>query len=365
MVRSFPSGLLATAAGALDRAVLAAVRLQGARRKSRADLLSHDERLTALAWIRDAYGAPELRSRPESFFPAPEAISPALQRVRPLPAGGAVWDARWPSGFEPYLSDLRVKYLAHERNRTACARLYLGEAARSGAPRPAVVLVHGYMAGQWAVEERAWPVRWLYRHGLDVALTVLPFHALRARTDRGGPPPFPGSDPRYTIEGFRQAIHDIRALATMLRSRGAPSVGVMGMSLGGYTTALLATVERELAFAVPIIPLGSIADFARDQGRLGGPAHELTEHRALDAAHDVVSPFSRPPLVPPDRVLVVASERDGITPIAHAERVASHFGARLVRMPGGHLLQFGRAQAFREIGAMLRGLGIMAPRSRA
>jgi pimeloyl-ACP methyl ester carboxylesterase len=364
-MRSFHNGLLATAAGAFDRAVVAAVRLRGARGRSRAELLSHDERMSALEWIRDAYQAPDVGGDPNAFFPPPSPVEPELRPLRPISGGGTVWDARWQSRFEPYLGDIRTKYLAHERNRTARARLYFaGE--REGAPRrPAIVLVHGYLAGQWAVEERMWPIRWLHRRGLDVALPILPFHAVRARTDRVGPPPFPGPDPRYTIEGFRQALHDIRAVIAFLRARGAPEVGVMGMSLGGYTTALLATVERDLACAVPIIPLASIADFAREQGRLGGPQQAAHQHRALEEAYDVVSPFRRPSLVPHDRVLIVASEGDGITPIGHAERLSAHFGSRLVRMPGGHLLQFGRAQAFREIGGMLRGIGLMAARSRS
>src|SRR5258708_6261513 len=83
------------------------------------------------------------------------------------------------------------------------------------------------------------------------------------------PPPFPGNDPRFGNEGFRQAVADLRVLMTLLRERGAPSVGIMGMSLGGYASALLATVQRDLAFAVPMIPLASLANAARDQGRLG------------------------------------------------------------------------------------------------
>jgi hypothetical protein len=137
-----------------------------------------------------------------------------------------------------------------------------------------------------------------------------------------------------------------------------PQVGVMGMSLGGYTTSLLATVESGLSFAVPIIPLGSIADFARDQGRLGDGDDAVVQHRALEAAHEVVSPFTRPSLVPGDRMLVVGAVADRICPIAHAERVARKFGAPLYRLPGGHLLQIGRAEAFREIRRMWRRIGI-------
>ena len=125
------------------------------------------------------------------------------------------------------------------------------------------------MGGHHAFEQRVWPVEWLGRLGLDVALFVLPFHGRRADPTRKRPPPFPGSDPRMTNEGFRQTVADLGDLMYWLRARGHPAVGVMGMSLGGYTTALFATVEPELAFAVPIIPLASLADFARDQRRLG------------------------------------------------------------------------------------------------
>jgi pimeloyl-ACP methyl ester carboxylesterase len=67
-----------------------------------------------------------------------------------------------------------------------------------------------------------------------------------------------------TNEGFRQAVTDIRSLARWLRNRGAPHVGVMGMSLGGYTSALVATVmsQDEIDFVMPMIPLASIATMA-------------------------------------------------------------------------------------------------------
>ena len=50
-------------------------------------------------------------------------------------------------------------------------------------------------------------------------------------------------------EGFGHAIYDLRALAMFLRKRGASAVGVMGMSLGGYTTGLWASVAGPQACA--------------------------------------------------------------------------------------------------------------------
>lgn len=341
--------LLGAAASTFDRAVGAAVRMRTRSRRSRAEHLSHDERMRALASIRDGYSAAELWEPRDAFFPAPAPIAPRLEPVGTRREVSVI-DASWPSEVIPFRQDVRPKYLSHEANRTARARLYLG-----ASPRPAMVLVHGYLGGQWAFEERAWPIEWLSR-SYDLALAVLPFHALRARRDRRGPPPFPGADPRFTNEGFRQAIIDLRALIGFLRARGAPSVGAMGMSLGGYTTSLLATLEPALSFAVPMVPLASIADFALEQGRLGSGPEALAQRDALEQATRVVSPFARPSLVPPDRVLVLAGEADRITPVGHAERLARHFGAPMVRFQGGHLLQFGRGDAFRELGRWLRSL---------
>jgi pimeloyl-ACP methyl ester carboxylesterase len=214
------------------------------------------------------------------------------------------------------------------------------------------------MGGHWALEEHAWPIRTLNEWGLDVALAVLPFHGLRARPGESAPP-FPGGDPRLTNEGFRQVVTDLRSLMGVLRDRGATSVGVMGMSLGGYSTALLATVQADLAFAVPLIPLASVADFARDQGRLGTGENAALQHAALEAANRVVSPLARPSLVPPERILIAAADADRVTPIAHAERLAAHFGVPLLRVHGGHLLQTWRATAFREMKAMLRRNGTL------
>jgi len=281
------------------------------------------------------------------------------QHVRALP-GGRVIDVRWRSGYSPAAADpeVRRRYLAPPANEWAAARLWL----HADRPRPTAILIHGYLGGSYRVEERAWPVRWMFeRLGLDLAIPVLPFHG--ARGARGKRPLFPSSDPRINVEGFRQAIWDLISLRRALMERGAEAVGAMGMSLGGYTTALAMTADRELAFGVPMIPLASIADFARDAGRLVGSEDEQrAQHAALEQAHWPVSPFARPVCVDRSRLLILAGEADRITPASHAERLAAHFGAPVRVFPGGHLLQFGRAEGFREVARMLRDLELLQPR---
>jgi pimeloyl-ACP methyl ester carboxylesterase len=369
--------MLGNAAGAVDRAVVAALHARGARDRARAEKMTHAERLEALALIHRSYDTEALVAAPERFFPVPPAIDPTVREPR-----RGVWDLEWPSTFTPYLPAVAERYLANVQNRTAYARAFFGGAAptpREPTTRPAVIALHGYMGGHWLLEEATWPIPWLLRRGLDVVLPVLPLHARRGGTRRGAPP-FPSADPRLTNEGFRQAVADVVALARWLRARGAPHVGVIGVSLGGYTSALVATVSRaadpaspggarprriaDIDFVMPMIPLASIADFAREQGRLGVGALADEQHAALERANWIVSPLARPLALPASRALVVAAAHDRITPAAHAARIANHFACELVTIPGGHLLQLGRAEAFRALTAMLAREGIIADRRR-
>ena len=340
------SRMLGAAAGVVDRALLAAIQARGDRR---ADAMPHDERMRRLGEI-----APLYEGALDSFFTKPAPIDLALREVR-----HGVWESQWPSRYEPFSKDVAERYLSGVENRTARARFYLGSSTK----RPAVIAIHGYMGGAWFFEENQWPIEWLNRRGLDVALPVLPFHAGRAGARRGGPT-FPSSDPRMTNEGFRQAITDLRTLVQFFRARGAPYVGVTGMSLGGYTTALLATAveEGEIDFVVPLIPLASLADFAREQGRLGVGSHADEQHAALERASFIASPFARPLRLPKARALVVAAEHDRITPVNHAHRIAEHFGCDMRTVGGAHLIQLGRGDAFRAFAAMLEREGIIAPK---
>lgn len=355
MIRS----LLSSAAATFDSAIGSAVLLRRPKtRHGDPEALGHDERIARLAELQEIYDRSEHYADDSAFFPAHRPMAPFVTPVRTItgPGPGKVVDITWQSHFQPICESVREKYLAHPKNLRGASRLFLHE----NPARPAVILVHGYLCGQFPLEERIWPVQWLFERGLDVALFVLPFHAVRT-DDRS--PKFPGGDPRITNEGFRHAIYDLKTLTGYLRGRGAESVGIMGMSLGGYTTSLLATLDESLSFAVPIIPLASIADIAKNAGRfVGSPAEQEMQYARLESVHRVVSPMARPSRIDKDRMLILAASGDKITPVDHAQRLADHFGAPLETFHGGHILQFGRADAFRSVGRLLGKLGLLSGR---
>lgn len=395
-----PSRLVGTAARVLAESVdrtFASTALspsQRARVRSSAESLGHDDRIEALSLIKGFYCQAHHDDPDGPFFGRPAPIAPTVERVRSYARDGEVLDLSWRSEFEPLWSidaltralatdgmssqlavdllatiertridrraTLREKYLGSAHNMTAHARWFRH---RDGA-RPVAVILHGYLAGFYALEERLWPLRELFDGGLDVMLTVLPFHGPRRDRRRGfSPPSFPSSDPRFTIEGMRQLVFDHRGLFDYLHSRGAPAIGVMGASLGGYSAALLATLDP-LAFAVLLIPLASIDRFAHEHGRMVGAKEEKRlQAEALGRAQDVVSPLYRAPKVAADCTIVLAGKADRVTGIAHSRMLAEHFGTGLHTFAGGHLLQVGRAAAFQRVIDMLQAAGVWHARS--
>jgi pimeloyl-ACP methyl ester carboxylesterase len=337
-------GLLRSAASTFDVAVVRVVqqlaRTTAGRRPTQAERL---ERMARTAHIyRDV--------SPESFFAPPPVPRVEGWWVRNLPDGGEVVDLTWESGWVPYDVEGRDAYLRFEENRIAHARLL-----RHSSPAPTILCLHGYRAGIHRLEEVAWRARWLYsRLGLDVALVTLPFHALRAPRGRFAPV-FPSMRTDRTVEGFGQAVWDVRSLIAWLRERGAIRLGVAGMSLGGYTAALLATVEPRLDWAILFIPLADLTDVSAEHEALRGGEIPEPLREAGKIALRLVRPLGRTPLLPGDRMLVVAAEGDRITATrTHAERLAAHFNAPLVAFPGGHLLQFGRRAGLKAMERLIR-----------
>jgi pimeloyl-ACP methyl ester carboxylesterase len=340
------------AAAGFDRAVTLAVRMGLPPPEESSPLdWGYEARIAFLEALASRYASQDAGNH----FPDPSVIEPVSRERGFATRHLRRTDLTWPSGYEPFLSEVRDPYLQTLENQFAHARLFRGHT-----PRPVAILVHGYLMGRLPVDERIWPIGRLDELGLDSALVVLPFHGRRADPTRTSRPEFPGRDPRVANEGFRQVVGEIRSLAAWLRRQGHPGVGVIGMSLGGYAAALVATVEPELDFVVPIIPLASLADFAFEQGSLSeSPELRAREHALLEQAYHLTSPLARPPLVAPERALVLGGKADRITPLSHARRLAHHFRAPLAAWHGGHLLQLGRNEAWDRIAELVRRVGVV------
>lgn len=303
-----------------------------------------------LVSLGEHYGTPLNLGADGPFFPAPPAPEVRERSTDRRLGATQVIDVAFDSTYRAFLPEYRDEHARYAENLTMHARWY-----RHREPRPVAVCIHGWGGGAYWLEERAFVVPYLVRLGLDVVLVQLPFHGQRAprQAPRSGAL-FPSAHVVRTNESFGQAIHDLRALAMHLRAHGAPAIGVMGMSLGGYTTALWASLDEDLAFAIPIIPAVSMSELMWRHGK-ASPARLRAERLGisqdlLDRVFEVHSPLARAARVAADRLLIIAGEGDRITPPDQARALWQHWGQPAMHwFPGGHLAQVGRGDAFRRI----------------
>lgn len=297
-----PSLALAAQA-ALDELVLGLARLGRRPQSPEAFHRIEEEVSRALAlyeregWLED----------PASFFtPPPLLTAPRLVRAR---AGSLTYErATFASGYEPHPDDpARDRWLAYEANRTAYAWVL-----RHDEPRPWLVCLHGAGMGQPFGDLHGFRAARLHRElGLNLMLPVMPLHGPR----RDGFPfgvGFPSDDLLDTVHGVAQAVWDTRRLISWIRAEEDVAVGLKGLSLGGYTTAVVAGVEDDLACVIAGVPA---VDFAALFER-HAPARfrRRPDYAALSEmarkVHRVVSPLALPARVPHERRYIYAGLAD-------------------------------------------------------
>jgi len=231
----------------------------------------------------------------------------------------------------------RERYLAYAPNRTAHAWLL----RHSGPQRPWVICIPGYRMGHPAVDFAGFRAQWLHRQlGLNVAIFVMPFHGPRTVGRRSGDGYLAG-DFLDTIHAQSQAVHDLRRLIGWLRRQGAPAIGVHGVSLGGYTAALLGALEPDLARVVLGIPAACFVDLTRANVPpgllqaaewLGFPLAQIEETLRI------VSPLAMRPRVPHERRFIYAGTGDRLAPPHHAWQLWRHWNEpRVLWYHGSHV----------------------------
>jgi len=242
------------------------------------------------------------------------------------------------SGYAPHRGEPgRERWLELEPNRTAWAWVLRHE----GPPRPWLVCVPGYRMGTPLVDFAGFRARWLHRRlGLNVLVPVLPFHGPRRSGLRSGDGYLSG-DFVDTLHAEAQAVWDIRRLLSWLRTQKAPSVGLHGVSLGAYTTAIVAGLESDVECVVAGIPAADFPRLARSH--VPDPVLWAAERSGFSFQNverllHVVSPFAFEPRVPADRCYLYAGLVDRLASPAHALDLWEHWGRpRMAWYHGSHV----------------------------
>ncbi len=296
---------------------------------------------------------------PEGFFTPPPALTDVA--VSPVKIRGrALWRVVFDSGYQPHPGEPgRERWLDRSANRREHALLL-----RHREPRPWVVCVHGALMGRGAVDLRLFRARHLHEDlGLNVVLPVLPLHG--PRKNKGAA--FPGQDLLDDVHAAAQAVWDIRRLISWIRSQEPGSrIGLNSMSLGGYVSSLVASVEDGLTCAVLGVP---VADLIEVLGGHGGLRDGDPRRQTLERARPIgrmVSPLSLTPRVPMAGRFIYGGLADRlVNPRDQVMRLWEHWGRPAIVWYQGAHTGFFRSRPVQDfIDAALRQSGLVAPAAR-
>jgi hypothetical protein len=167
------------------------------------------------------------------------------------------------SGYVPHMGESgRSRWLGYTPNHTA----HCWVLRHAGPQRPWLINIHGYRMGVPYLDLPFFHAKALHeKKGLNILHYVLPLHGPR----KIGPTSGDGVlSPGYVnlIHTEAQAMFELRRIIAWLRAQGAPEVGVHGISLGGYTTALISGLEGNLACAIAGVPAVNLVRAARRLG---------------------------------------------------------------------------------------------------
>ena len=303
------------------------------------------------------------RADAAASFPAPTTIPQMSSRTaNPIAeyiANGNVANNSFLSTFEPINPDMRDRWTRLRRNNIVRFQHW----RHDDGPRPTLCVIHGFMGSPYLVNGLFFSLPWFYKSGYDVLLYTLPFHGRRAEklSPFSGYGYFSGGMTGFA-EAMGQAVYDFRTILNWLRHSGVDRIALTGISLGGYTSALVASTDDRLQAVIPNVPLvtpqsafddwwpaSKVVQLAR---AVGGMSRE--ESYSSFAYH---SPLTYQPLVPKDRRLIITGLGDRLAPPDHAEALWRHWDrCALHWFPGNHVLHVSQPEYLRRTNRFLRPL---------
>jgi len=285
---------------------------------------------------------------PEFHFPAPtfHAIE-ARPRVPHAfePRSAVVRDFAFRSRFAPAGSPPVFGPAILDRNAVARATWW----TTHGPPRPTLCFYHGFALSSRRANIAMFQLSYYFERGYDIVLMTHPFHDERSPRNAPFGEAFLSRGISEICAAIAQSVHDGRVIVDHLFELGAPSVGVMGYSLGGLVTTLLASVDSRLAFAIPFAPAVDPLTIAAHwfPMSIAIPVFASKLHLGVDdlrAALSAHGPLHYRPAIERDRLLIIGARGDRMAIAEPVLRLHEHWGRpRLIWCTGNHIFHGDRS----------------------
>jgi len=129
-------------------------------------------------------------------------------------------------------------------------------------PAPLMILIHGM--GDFSLTPLKPIARALARHGIASFILQMVFHS--SRQPEAVRQRFPELSPEEWLEGYRTSVIEVRQIADWAAGRpelDARKIGLVGISLGGFISAIAMGIDRRIKAGVLIVAGGNSAKVNR------------------------------------------------------------------------------------------------------
>jgi hypothetical protein len=264
-----------------------------------------------------------------NIFPSPPPIPLAYLRGDEWERQGGLWrrDFAFPSSMPSN----------YQENRAVVVQTYANDRALHF---PAVIVLHGLMT-LTLIGYRPF-FRSIVEAGASAYALELPYHLRRTPAGFISGELFHTADLEMSWRAIQQAVADVRQLIHYLRAAGAPVIGLLGFSLGAWISALVASFEPEVDFALLALLPARINNLIW-RTRLGEPLRRQFVSAGWDISttfpfYQLLDPCDLSPLISRERLELFAAEFDRFIPFRHTQAVHEAWREpRLHLFPCGHI----------------------------
>jgi dienelactone hydrolase len=269
---------------------------------------------------------PDEASVPQRFRLAPDEFSFVQAPLKTYSKSFEIFEVKFPSPVvTPQLS-----------NNTVHCEYFR---PRGEGKHPGVIVLH-ILGGDFDLARLF--CRSLAAEGTAALFLKMPYYG--PRRDANSPVRMVSLDPDETVRGMTQAILDIRRGTAWLASQeevDAEQLGIMGISLGGITSALAVSVEPRLHKACLLLAGGDIGKVAwesrelaklREKWIAGGGTQE-----SLRDVIQVIDPVTYAPQARGKKILMLNARNDEVIPPSCTESLWHALGEpEIVWWDAGH-----------------------------
>lgn len=301
------------------------------RRRLREELSEARALFGERGWIKD----------PRSYHQEPPATTDMTLKSAPF-AGLKLERFRFASDFEPHLGEPgRDRWLNYPKANEAAGWILRHSDYED---RPWILVINGYRTGDLGTDLMSFRVKHLHKDlGLNVANVTLPLHGPRALGETSGARVL-NAGAMNTINTIAHGAWDIRRVLAWLRTEmGAQSIGISGISLGGYMVSLVSCLDDDLACVIAGVPESDLVRGMRRQIEpLLPPFYEQwgLSWGPLERVFTPVSPLAMQPLVAHDRRYIYAGLLDRWVRPGNVKTLWEHWGQPSIHWYNGSHLSF-------------------------